>query len=405
MSALTPDLVTDQARSWIGGLLPWIIIVSALLATVLPALRPRGGRAFARSFGAVPALGTIGTVVIAVAVFAYRVDWAIITLFLVAVAMGVAASVRAVRKASLREEVLPAPTDQETLLRKWCTASLLGFLATAVAATATAVLIVLGEHDRRYTLEASVHVVALLGAVVVGDLAANLLLRVRSRTYQAELRPRGVTTVVSRGTVAGVLILTAAVSVGAVAVNIGEQVMAHAAECPPVRYLGLSEIRDVLGIGQLGLVGLVVTALGAIGVLVAAGRPAIGSLSPASDRALRRLSAARTVFAVVGAQIVLAGDLVPGTAYAFLPVDPRCHVDYDFGHLPPNWLPGPYQPGAVLALTGMAVSVAGCAVWAAATWRASTRALVSLAEASPTSSPAASAAGTGGADRDERDPR
>jgi hypothetical protein len=130
-----------------------------------------------------------------------------------------------------------------------------------------------------------------------------------------------------------------------------------------------------LALAMVGVVSLGITALGALGVLVAAARPAIASLEPGQDRALRRLSAGRTLCAVVGAQVVLAGDLVPGTAYLFLPVD---SVECQSFTTPAEsgWLPGLHHPGGLIILAGAALSLAGCLVWAAWTWRTSTRALV-----------------------------
>lgn len=372
----------------IGAGLPLGVAVCAMLAMALPALRIRAGASGPALLRVGPLLGLTAAVVATIAAEMYVRDfriWHFAFLMTVIVAVGVWLLARSRRAVSARGERASrtTPLDEGVTARSWFAASLLGFVA--VIGGGVLVLFALGAPE--VLLLPSFLVAAVLAAVVAGDLTANLLLRFRARTYRAELRPRGVSTVLPARRAVGVLVLCAAVTYAGFAIAVGEYRMTVIAACAPYRDLALSDWADTAGLGMIGVAALATTALGAVGVLVAATRPAIASLEPARDLALRHLSTARTVCAVVGAQLVLAGDLVPATVYAIRPTDPReCSTTHSSPYAQPGWFPDGGHPGALLLLGGLAVSLGGCLVWAFATWRSTVRALTPFAEAPAQSS-------------------
>jgi hypothetical protein len=383
-----PLFFTQYVATW--GL-PLGIAVCAMLAMTLPALRIRTGTSEPALLRLGPLIGLTAAVVAVIAAELYVPGfkiWHFATLMAVIVAVGIGLVARSRRTVAARGEAAArtTPLDEGVTARSWFAASLLGFVALFGAGILGVFLL----DALEFTLTPTVQIAAVLAAIVVGDLTANLLLRFRARTYRAELRPRGVSTVLSRRRAVGVLALCGTVALAGFAIAVGEYRMTVIAACAPYRDLALSEAVDTVGLGMIGVTALTTTALGALGVLVAATRPAIASLEPARDRALRRLSTARTLCAVVGAQLVLAGDLVPGAVYAVRPTDPaQCLPSYGNTYVQPGWLPGADDAGALLTLTGLALTVSGCLGWAIATWRTSSRALT------PFSAPPAQGAGTG----------
>jgi hypothetical protein len=321
MPPSTPAAVIEAVHHWTGLYLLLAVLLAALTTLGFPLVRHAFGRAAPNGAdrGARTVLLLVAAVVAIVAaeLFTPIRGWLGITLLAVVLAAGFAAIVRSKRTAALREEAAAEPPEPGMTAGAWCVAVLLGFVAALTAVVAAFLL--LGGEGVMETL--SVQICAVLAAVVLADLTANLLLRLRSRTRRAELRPRGLTTVLSRRAALGGLALTGLVAASAFAVAVGEYRMTKIAQCYPGRDLAVSHSPDTLALGMIGVVALLTTALGAAGVAAAAARPAIASLDPARDHALRRLSAARTLGAVVAAQVVLVGDLVPGAAYGFLPVD------------------------------------------------------------------------------------
>ncbi|MET9712174.1 hypothetical protein ACFW3Z_03145 [Nocardiopsis alba] len=371
----TPALVVDHLAPSLGSALPWIALVGALLAIALPIRTIRAGSPQDRNrSGPVPLLvGAVVAVLAAEYLTGIR-GWATITLLVVILVIGLVLLVRSRREASLLEEAHGEPLDQGATARSWCTASLLGFLATVVAGVT---LLLVSGGDGFMTMS-SILIAVVLSSIVIGDLSANLLLRLRSRVRRAELRPRGPGALLSPGVTVTVLLATAAVTVGGFVVTRGEYLAGGAADCHPSITLGISEAEDTVALGMIGVIAPAIALVGVIGVLVAAARPAIASLEPDADRALRLLSAGRTVGAVLGAQLVLAGDLVPGAAHAVLPVDPALCDPMDTSPDSWAWLPGPYEPGGLLVLAGTVLSVAGVLVWAAVTLRTARRSLTPL---------------------------
>ncbi|MBB5434454.1 hypothetical protein [Nocardiopsis composta] len=377
--------VLDAIRSALWAPLTTAVLLAAAAAMVLPALRGTG--AGARRYTAVllaPALAAAAVVAAELLIDGFRGLMAI-GLLAAVVAAG-AAALLAVRRGTSARLAAGRPaerSEQGAMLHSWFTAAALGFLGTVAAGIALLYFgaDIAGEAAGMPSLQ----VAGVLAAVAAGGLVADLLPRFRTPVRRAELRPREVGTVLPRAAVPAVSALTALVVLGGGAVSVGEYYMTKVASCYPGRDLTLSYAGDTIGLGMIGVSGAAVAALGAAAVLAALRRPPIGLADPGPDRALRRLSAARTLFAVAGAELVLAADLVTGAAYAVLPVDPACRTGEAYAAT--GFLPGPHQPGALLYFVGLAVAAAGLLVWAVGTWRAGRAAAAALGAAEPPARP------------------
>ena len=196
MPTIAPTALIDTVQDW-ASLPPLLVLLAALVALGLPLIRlafaPAGPGGADR--GARTALLLILAVVAIVAaeLFTPMRGWLGITLLAAVFAAGLVAVVRAMKAAAVREEATARPPEPGMTAGAWCVAVLLGFVAAITVAVAAFLL--LGGDG--FMEMASMQVCAVLAAVVVGDLSANLLLRLRSRTRRAELRPRGLTTVLS----------------------------------------------------------------------------------------------------------------------------------------------------------------------------------------------------------------
>ncbi|MFL1431821.1 MULTISPECIES: hypothetical protein [unclassified Nocardiopsis] len=387
MSAHVLLFLSDDTREWLGlPLVPVVLLLALLLLASPPLSASTPGTSPARRLAVL--LIPLGVVaVIALEVFTVLRAWAALPMALALIAAGIALLVRARREAAV-QGVVPAAAGTAAV-RGHGTAALVGFVA-AVAALVAAYFALGGEGVIAIS---SVQVAGLLAAVVTAGLIADLLPRLRTRTRRAELRPRGWNTVLSRREAVTAAALTAAVTAAAFAVSYGEYLMTKAADCYPARVLAMSVADDTLALGLTGFAAAGAGLLGAVGVSAAAARPAMAPLSPAQDRALRRLSAARALYAAVGAQLVIAGDLLTGAAYALLPVDPGCSAGGTLSLAATAWAPGPYAPGGLLALGGLVLIAAGVLAWLVGTWRATARALTDLESAAVVADATASLGG------------